>query len=149
MNNDADFSVTVTNLIGTKLSTADFNSTFDARFATTAINSLASQTGDYSANSYKFTNVADPTNAQDAATKKYVDDTVAAINTAVITSDSGDNKVEVTDTQNKTMFTNNTAEVMVLDSTSLRPAVPIDMSDSHKLIGVMNATDSKDAMNLG
>jgi hypothetical protein len=63
LGNDADFSVTITNLIGTKLSTADFNSTFDARFATTAINSLASQTGDYSANSYKFTNVADPTNA--------------------------------------------------------------------------------------
>ena len=37
---------------------------------------------------------------------------------------------------------------MVLDTTSLRPAVLIDMG-SLKIIGVANANDSKDAMNLG
>ncbi len=47
------------------------------------------------------------------------------------------------------MFTNDATEVMVLDSTSLRPVVPIDMNNSHKIIGVMDATDKRDVMNLG
>jgi len=38
---------------------------------------------------------------------------------------------------------------MVLDSDSLRPSVPIDMNNAQKIVGVMDATDSKDAMNLG
>ena len=42
-------------------------------FATATINDLGAQTADYSAASHKFTNVTDPTSAQDAATKNYVD----------------------------------------------------------------------------
>jgi len=38
---------------------------------------------------------------------------------------------------------------MVLDSDSLRPSVPIDMNNGSKIIGLADATDSKDAMNLG
>ena len=54
---------------------------------------MAAQTGDYSANNYKFTDLVDPTSNQDAATKYYVDTQIAAIDTDVITSVSGDNKV--------------------------------------------------------
>lgn len=37
---------------------------------------------------------------------------------------------------------------MALDTTSLRPAVPIDMG-SQKIVGLANATDKEEAMNLG
>jgi hypothetical protein len=37
------------------------------------LNALATSAGDYSMGSYKLTNLAEPTNAQDAATKYYVD----------------------------------------------------------------------------
>ena len=37
---------------------------------------------------------------------------------------------------------------MVLDTTSLRPKVPIDMG-SRKIVGLSNATDKNEAMNLG
>ncbi len=53
------------------------------------------------------------------------------------------------DTDNKTDFTNDATLTMRLDTTSLRPQVPIDMADSNKIVGVSDATDSKDAMNLG
>src|ERR1700761_8281341 len=42
-------------------------------FATATINDLGTQTADYSFASHKATNVTDPTGAQDAATKNYVD----------------------------------------------------------------------------
>jgi hypothetical protein len=42
-------------------------------FGTATINDLGSQTADYSANGHKLTSVADPSGAQDAATKNYVD----------------------------------------------------------------------------
>lgn len=42
-------------------------------FATATINDLGAQTADYSANTHKITNVTDPTSAQDAASKNYVD----------------------------------------------------------------------------
>ncbi len=38
---------------------------------------------------------------------------------------------------------------MVLDSTSLRPAVPIDMLGTNKIVGLSDGTDKFDAMNLG
>jgi len=37
---------------------------------------------------------------------------------------------------------------MVLDTTSLRPAVPIDMG-TLKIVGLADATDKNEAMNLG
>lgn len=50
------------------------------------INDLGSQTADYSANSHKITSVTDPSGAQDAATKNYVDNAVQGLSwkTAVI-----------------------------------------------------------------
>ena len=141
LNDDQNFATTVTTALGTKFDSADFNSTFATQYGLTSITSAAAQTGDYSANSYKLTDVADPTNAQDAATKYYVDQSIGAINTSVITSTSGDNKVEVTDTNNRTIFTNSGSQVMLLDSDSLRPSIPIDMGGSLKIVGVADATD--------
>jgi hypothetical protein len=48
-------------------------------FSTATINDLGSQTADYSANSHKITNLTDPTNPQDAATKNYVDVTAQGL----------------------------------------------------------------------
>jgi hypothetical protein len=38
---------------------------------------------------------------------------------------------------------------MLLDSTSLRPSVPIDMGGSLKIVGLADATDKQEAMTLG
>ena len=51
LNNDAAFSTTITTLIGTKLATADFNSTFATRYAATPITSALAPTSSLSLNS--------------------------------------------------------------------------------------------------
>ncbi len=73
LNNDASFSTTITNLIGTKLASADFNSTFATRYAATSITSGLAPTSSLSMNNRKITNLATPTLNTDAATKAYVD----------------------------------------------------------------------------
>ena len=51
LDNDANFSTTITSLIGTKLATSDFNSTFDARYALTPITLALAPTSALSLNS--------------------------------------------------------------------------------------------------
>lgn len=149
LNDDANFSATITNALALKFNTADFNSTFATRYGLTSITSAAAQSGHYSANNYKFTNVADPTSAQDAATKKYVDDGLAALNQSQIVSTTQNTKVVVSDTNHRTTFTNNSVDTMLLDTTSLRPAVPIDLASTYKVVGLADATDRQDAMAFG
>ncbi len=59
------------NHTGTQL--ASTISDFDTQVRTSRLDQMAAPTADVSLNSRKITNLADPTNAQDAATKLYVD----------------------------------------------------------------------------
>jgi len=70
LGDDANFSTTITALIGTKLPTADFNSTFDARYAATPITSAQAPTSSVSFNNQKITSLADATLATDALNRQ-------------------------------------------------------------------------------
>jgi len=59
--------------------TASTISDFDTQVRTSRLDQMAAPTAAVSANSQRITNVATPTAGTDAATKQYVDDTVAAI----------------------------------------------------------------------
>jgi hypothetical protein len=48
-------------------------------FSNATLNDVGSATADYSLNSHKLTSVTDPTSAQDAATKNYVDNAVSGL----------------------------------------------------------------------
>ena len=73
LDNDGNFATTLVNSLALKFDIADFNITYATRYGLTDITSAAAQSGDYSANNHKFVDLADPTSAQDAATKAYVD----------------------------------------------------------------------------
>ena len=59
--------------------TASTISDFDTQVRTSKVTDLASPTGSFSMNSQKITSVADPTLAQDASTKAYVDAQITAL----------------------------------------------------------------------
>lgn len=59
--------------------TAATISDFDTQVRTSRLDQMAAPTADVSLNSRKITNLASPTADSDAATKKYVDDTVAGL----------------------------------------------------------------------
>jgi hypothetical protein len=50
-----------------------YTTDFDTQVRTSTLNQMTAPTADLSINSHKLTNVTDPTSAQDAATKNYVD----------------------------------------------------------------------------
>lgn len=68
----ADVSISITH---------DAVSDFDAGVQTNRLDQMAAPTADVSLNSQKLTGVADPVNAQDAATKNYVDSTAQGLDT--------------------------------------------------------------------
>lgn len=59
--------------------TASKVSDFDTQVRTSTLNQMTAPTADLSINSHKLTNVTDPTSAQDAATKNYVDSVVQGL----------------------------------------------------------------------
>ena len=74
--------------VGTTLSASDVPtltsskiSDFDTQVRTSRLDQMANPTASVSLNSQKLTSVADPTAAQDAATKAYVDNVTSGINT--------------------------------------------------------------------
>jgi len=62
-------------IVASKLDATSFN----AQVRTSTLNQMAAPTADLAMGSHKLTGVADPTDDQDAATKKYVDTQVAGV----------------------------------------------------------------------
>jgi hypothetical protein len=71
---DGTANITITAAAGTLTGT-----TLNATVVTSSLTSVGSQAQDLNMNSHKVTNVTDPTSAQDAATKSYVDSAVTGL----------------------------------------------------------------------
>lgn len=74
---DKAFLLARANQTGTQL--ASTISDFDTQVRTSRLDQMAAPTADVSMNTHKITNVTDPSGAQDAATKAYVDNAVAGL----------------------------------------------------------------------
>lgn len=64
--------------------TASTISDFDTQVRTSRLDQMTAPTGDVSMNSHKLTSVTDPTSAQDAATKAYVDAATASLTSGLV-----------------------------------------------------------------
>ena len=97
LGDDANFSTTVTNSIATKMPLAGGTFTGDVTAENLTLSGSYTLTlgGILNANSQRLTSVADPSSAQDAATKAYVDSGLAGLSQDSISE--GDSKIEVTD----------------------------------------------------
>ena len=83
---------TVNSNVGTYLKTTVNGKGLVTAASTANINDLTVPTADYAFGGYKITGLADPTNAQDATTKSYVDSVAQGLNVkvAVIAATTGD-----------------------------------------------------------
>ena len=120
LGNDANFAATISNNIGTKLSTAAFPETFDTRLATKSTDNLTEGTNLY----YTPTRVGNYLTANGYTTKAYVDGQVA---TVISTIEKGSIATVITNTNSLITSTNaivNALGNLTWDNINNKPTIP-------------------------